>query len=1277
MFIFAWLWNNLKALFFYLIGIPGRILNWLKVLIATTCWALIKLSGKSISNKYEGYPDLCPTDNAQNVEPYIEKLNDFLVNRRDSVSEIAITAPYSGGKSSFINTFLRRYPFLKHTSISLASFKSTKETDGVEDRAQVPTPNVNPDGTITSNGNDVDVLSKIEKSIVQQLLYRTDSSKTPNSRFRRIFPVPVSLYQSYLVVISVFIWLSLLATGVYIPEQSPKLVLNSIFSSPSIYNIHLWLVSYFIGLPILIAKDLYRHLGKLNLTKFNPMKAEVAFDQQKKDSIFNIYLEEIIYYFATQKSEVVIFEDIDRFKEPDIFIKLKELNKLINDSKDVKQKVRFIYALRDNVFKGKDRTKFFDAIIPVIPIANKSNSYPQLKQLILNANDELDKSLDESFLRDISVYVDDMRMMKNIVSEFGIYKDILEPNFPKLDKQKLFSFIVYKNIYCDDFALLHNGKGMLAEFFNNETRFKKERELALIEDIESVENRIKTSDRELTSSVEELNSYCLIHVFEKLANHGITHLNSNPIKEVIKPEVFDEILHSTQNVVYSYQSGSNTRSHFKFSKLLDEIMPDYDTRRERIEDKALSIRASLNGELNALKEELDRLRGLSSKELLKTSSKADLFADEENDLLTKIKNEKLLMHLLEKGYVDKHYHLYITHFHEGHMTNSDMDYVMSVKDREDTDRYQRIINPKETLEYLDDDDYRTVCFFNYDIINHLIKNNDVAPLNSMIDSLFINTRKHHDLICESFREVDSKVDWLKALTAKWDSFWIDIIQNADLKEDDKNELLVNSFISIGEGNSRAINLINKNRVEIKQYIDSTESISQLMPENESDKIKLFKVLSSIEVKFQFLEKSNKSAEFLEHVLKNQMFIVNTANLQVMLEFCDVEIENGRLNYFQISSTNHTSFNEFFNQNVNAIAQLVSENLILASDENVAEILERQEIQLQKKLNIIEGVNFSIESLIKFKKQDGILSPLIQKGKFSPTWENLDFIISLGEDWTEVISGCMEKSVDLLASDDCIAQKKQLNEYKFILSSNSISSQTFERYNNAYELDYSYEELDSLSIDKIKYLINSDKLEVDVNVYATLKELDSTLLLMYSVRNFDNFVDNQTLLEEFVLEDCELICLLSSDQLDKADKKLLIEQRYHLLDENEPNKALIELISYPHSNGNYEPVASTPQLPMKIIRATLSSLLEYDSKVGVLLGQIQYISEEEVAECLRLIDEDLEAILDKPSYTVIKDSKINNSLLKALKYYDFFVTSWSSQDGKLEDDKNIRVNVKRK
>lgn len=70
---------------------------------------------------------------------------------------------------------------------------------------------------------------------------------------------------------------------------------------------------------------------------------------------------------------------MDRFNTNGIFERLREVNTLANIqlNKENEKVLRFFYLLRDDIFDSKDRTKFFDYIIPVVPVVDSSNSYDQ------------------------------------------------------------------------------------------------------------------------------------------------------------------------------------------------------------------------------------------------------------------------------------------------------------------------------------------------------------------------------------------------------------------------------------------------------------------------------------------------------------------------------------------------------------------------------------------------------------------------------------------------------------------------------------------------------------------------------------------------------------------------------------------------------------------------------------------------------------------------------------------------------------------------------------
>lgn len=111
-------------------------------------------------------------------------------------------------------------------------------------------------------------------------------------------------------------------------------------------------------------------------------------------------MNEVLYLFENVDAEVIVFEDMDRFDATGIFERLREINTLANAQrlKERKPILRFFYLLRDDIFVPKDRTKFFDFIVPVIPVIDSSNSYDQFIAH-LRRNNLLDR-INGEFCRD-------------------------------------------------------------------------------------------------------------------------------------------------------------------------------------------------------------------------------------------------------------------------------------------------------------------------------------------------------------------------------------------------------------------------------------------------------------------------------------------------------------------------------------------------------------------------------------------------------------------------------------------------------------------------------------------------------------------------------------------------------------------------------------------------------------------------------------------------------------------------------------------------------------
>ena len=216
--------------------------------------------------------------------------------------------------------------------------------------------------------------------------------------------------------------------------------------------------------------QLNRRLIKTLSFRGTNISGEIEVFQNEETSYFDKYLDDVLYLFDNCQSNIIIFEDIDRFQTNLIFEKLREINTLVNNKKTKEQKLLFIYLVKDDMFISQDRTKFFDFIIPIIPVVTSSNSGEKLGEILTNLGES--NSVSKALLKQVAIYIDDMRLAYNICNEFVLYKNNLfsqeenDNNKLNLSVDKIFAIIVYKNIFPKDFSLLQKDSGFLHQLYS-------------------------------------------------------------------------------------------------------------------------------------------------------------------------------------------------------------------------------------------------------------------------------------------------------------------------------------------------------------------------------------------------------------------------------------------------------------------------------------------------------------------------------------------------------------------------------------------------------------------------------------------------------------------------------------------------------------------------------------------------------------------------------------------------------------------------------------------
>ena len=694
--------------------------------------------------------------------------------QKKDATNIALTGPYGSGKSSILLTLKEDFPNHHYLNISLATLKPSDaimmKKEGGKNSEDEP--------------SKLNLDRLIEYSILQQLIYKEKQEVLPNSRFKRIFhltnkrvcEITIAIILAVLAIIVVFEPAFLRVE--WLCKALGKEWMNIIGDSVSIIYL-LWFAYKSISMIVPAVSN--SRLNKLNL---KDGEIEIV----ENTSIFNKHLDEILYFFEKTDYDVVMLEDLDRFESIDIFLKLRELNLLLNESKVIERKIFFVYAVRDDMFQDAERVKCFDYITTVIPVINRSNAKNQLKE-------ELQKrgvtEISDHHLQELGFFLYDMRLLKNIANEYVQYRGKLSEG---ISSEKLLGMIVYKNFYPQDFANLHDCKGTVYELLNLKETFVA----AKIEELEE-ENRSRRELQEQHQKERHLKETELRRIYlegyrEKLISSmqqikiGDTNYN---MKDIAANEKLFEKLIANKSIKYTYIDTNGgyyggqirqTSTELSFEIIEKSIDPSQ-TYHQRLD----GIRAAFDEQevSNLVEIRKEDIRSQTLSQIMSTVDYGSIEA------YTKLEVPRLIEFLVVKGYIDENYYDYISYFYANFIDAHDWDFVLDLKLNKTHPYDYQINNVEACLNEIPKSVYQKNAILNIDLVDYLAEH-QVDRMNKTRLLVILRTAvmgKKYDFLAEYYQKGCQQDVVFPILYDQQKGLW-SVFEN---KDDEKQSLKLSWF----------------------------------------------------------------------------------------------------------------------------------------------------------------------------------------------------------------------------------------------------------------------------------------------------------------------------------------------------------------------------------------------------------------------------------------------------------------------------------------------------
>lgn len=632
-----------------------------------------------------------------------------------------------------------------------------------------------------------------------------------------------------------------------------------------------------------------------------------------------------------------------------------------------------------------------------------------------------------------------------------------------------------------------------------------------------------------------------------------------------------------------------------------------------------------------------------------------------------IGENKLLVFLLRRGYIDEKYANYINYFKGNTITKDDMNFILSVKNQEAKPWDYAITKTDMVIRRLQEYEFERKEIYNFDLLEQLLSGgNDNVKLELFFKQLADETKLSWDFIDEFTERTNHLAEFIKGLSRNWAGMWLFISNKNTISYERQVYYLCLLLANISADD---VSQYNIDDCMEKFFEDHADILQKLQEQLSSEKIK--DILLQLKPKFKELNVDGiEDKEILDTVFDNAMYELNLPMVKNVIKFKDSTLVDSFESqpYSVVVRLNDSLVSGYIQKNINKYVDDIILKQYSPADELedilglVEKLFEEEEYELI--VELIKHETFKIGTISKLlgdkidenKEQvQFIWKTMLEAEKITVSWGNI-IIYWVNYKIDDSLKNFIIKNINSLVKENrCCCNDSFISE--LILCGMPIS--VYEVLLPVLRMSEFSMSLTDIPKGILGIMVRCKYFAFDSEKFREMKDIDESLAVEYISLNQDEAIENINTLD------------IDSTLLNEVlmDKEITIVNK----------EEFIEAFGVAHMNS--ETVKSINKLGLKITKEIFEAAWSYatkDDRIKLFFANLSLFTADDFEKYFSEIGNEYAALCDRTRRykPVISWSENNSNLVERLKEVGY-ITSYNVEKKANSKEKQIRCVIKRK